>query len=73
MAVPHFEQKVLAQLTVIRKEQTKQAKRLEALEAGVLNLSAELALSDVDHCPEDHDERIRDRLDGLEEGAFGSG
>ena len=73
MAGANFECKVISALEDIRKEQARQAKRLDALEAGVLNLSAELALSDVDHGPEDHDERIRDRLDGLEEGAFGSG
>jgi hypothetical protein len=73
MAVPHFEREVLAQITAIRKEQGKQAKRLDALEAGLMNLHGEVALSDVGHGPEDCDERIRDRLDALEERAFGSG
>jgi tetrahydromethanopterin S-methyltransferase subunit G len=70
MAVPHFERKVLAQLIAIRNEQAKQAKRLETLETGVLNLSAELALSHVGPEPEDRFKNIRARLDGLEERIF---
>jgi hypothetical protein len=70
MAVPRFERKVLAQLTAIRREQAKQAKRLDALDAEVLNLSAELVLSHVGPELEDWHENIRARLNGLEERIF---
>ena len=73
MAVANFERKVISALEDIRKEQARQAKRLDALEAGLMNLHGELVLSDVGHGPEDRDERIRDRLDVLEERTFGSG